>query len=40
VHDVAPPVDGLEVLIANLNATNDFAGFVRGIRQQFKALCM
>eukprot|EP00042_Codosiga_hollandica_P031224 m.187711 g.187711 ORF g.187711 m.187711 type:complete len:228 (-) comp53580_c0_seq1:99-782(-) len=36
VHDVVPSVDGVSELIEQLNATNDFAAFVRAIRRAFK----
>ena len=39
VEDVAPAVPGLETLVAQLNKSNDFAGFIKQMRAAFKALC-
>ena len=39
VEDVAPAVPGLELMVAQLNTSNNFAAFVKGMRAQFKALC-
>ena len=40
VEDVAPAVPGLEGMVAQLNASNNFAAFVKAMRAQFKALCL
>ena len=35
VDDVDPPVAGLDALVAQLNATNDFSVFVQMMRRKF-----
>jgi hypothetical protein len=39
VEDVAPAVAGVDDMVARLNASNDFAAFVKSMRTKFKALC-
>ena len=34
-----PNIEKLSVLIKDLNASNDFALFVRSVRKEFKAMC-
>ena len=34
-----PSIEKLSVLIKDLNASNDFAVFVRSVRKEFKAMC-
>jgi hypothetical protein len=36
IRDVRPPVSGLELLVAQLNDSNDFSGFVRSMRKRFQ----
>ena len=38
VRNVKPPVPGLDALVAQVNATNDFSAFVRGLRKKFVQL--
>jgi hypothetical protein len=36
VHDLAPIVSGVDDLVSELNSSNDFAGFVKKMRTNFK----
>lgn len=39
VDSCEPPIAGLEGLVADLNASNDFSAFVQTMRRKFKELC-
>ena len=39
VETCQPAVPRLRELLAELNGSNDFSGFVRGMRREFKGLC-
>lgn len=40
VTECTPPVPALEGLVSQLNASNDFSGFVQMMRRAFKAVCI
>jgi hypothetical protein len=39
VEEVSPAVADLTALVAGLNATNNFAAFVKAMRLKFKSMC-
>jgi len=40
VEQVEPVVEDVEILLRDLNASNDFSQFVKSMRTRFQSLCL